>query len=155
PVAWSRRQRGVLRPRGGRRGSGRRPGGRFPDGRPGRPGDPPGGHRRRPGRPRRRPRVSTIAFVLRSDRPGVDETTTETTTWLLEGGHEVRLLERDAERLGHPELAVTERELAPGADLAVSLGGDGTMLRTVSLVAAEGVPVMGVNHGRLGYLTSI
>ena len=42
-----------------------------------------------------------------------------------------------------------------GLDLAVSLGGDGTMLRTVDLVSDAGVPVMGVNLGQMGYLTDI
>ena len=44
---------------------------------------------------------------------------------------------------------------AAGLDVAVSLGGDGTMLRTVDLVAADGVPVLGVNLGQLGYLTEV
>jgi NAD+ kinase len=45
--------------------------------------------------------------------------------------------------------------LADGLDLAVSLGGDGTMLRTVDLVCGTGVPVLGVNVGHLGYLTEV
>jgi NAD+ kinase len=40
-------------------------------------------------------------------------------------------------------------------ELAVSLGGDGTMLRTVELVLAARVPVLGVNLGRMGYLTAV
>ena len=40
-------------------------------------------------------------------------------------------------------------------DLAVSLGGDGTMLRTVDLVSPAGVPVLGVNLGHLGYLAAV
>jgi NAD+ kinase len=40
-----------------------------------------------------------------------------------------------------------------GLDLAVSLGGDGTMLRTVDLVFASGAAVLGVHVGHLGYLT--
>ncbi len=39
--------------------------------------------------------------------------------------------------------------------MAVSLGGDGTMLRTVALVAEADVPVIGVNFGQLGYLTDV
>ena len=39
--------------------------------------------------------------------------------------------------------------------MAVSLGGDGTMLRTVEMVAPFGVPVIGVNVGHLGYLTEV
>jgi NAD+ kinase len=42
-----------------------------------------------------------------------------------------------------------------GAHLAVSLGGDGTFLRLVPLAYAAGIPVMGVNFGRLGYLLEV
>ena len=44
---------------------------------------------------------------------------------------------------------------ADGLDLVISLGGDGTMLRTVDLVYEAGVPVLGVNVGQLGYLTEV
>ena len=45
---------------------------------------------------------------------------------------------------------------APGeADLAVCIGGDGTMLRTVHLLHGAPVPVIGVNVGLLGYLTEV
>jgi NAD+ kinase len=39
--------------------------------------------------------------------------------------------------------------------LAISLGGDGTMLRTVDMVCANGAPVLGVNLGQMGYLTEV
>jgi NAD+ kinase len=42
-----------------------------------------------------------------------------------------------------------------GLDLVVSLGVDGTMLRTVDLVATADVPVMGVNLGQLAYLSEV
>src|SRR5262245_23206172 len=72
---------------------------------------------------------------------------------LTRTGHVVRLSPGDAGLVGVPELA----DPAFGADLdvAVSLGGDGTMLRTVELVAPFGVPVIGVNVGHLGYLTEV
>jgi NAD+ kinase len=41
------------------------------------------------------------------------------------------------------------------ADLAVALGGDGTMLRALHRYLGTGVPVIGVNFGRIGFLTSI
>ncbi len=41
------------------------------------------------------------------------------------------------------------------ADLAVSLGGDGTFLRTAQWLAPQQVPVVGVNTGHLGYLTAL
>jgi NAD+ kinase len=42
-----------------------------------------------------------------------------------------------------------------GADLSVVLGGDGTMLRTLARLLGSGVPVIGVNFGRVGFLASI
>jgi NAD+ kinase len=41
------------------------------------------------------------------------------------------------------------------ADLAIVLGGDGTMLRTLARVIGRNVPVIGVNYGRVGFLASI
>src|SRR6476661_7310808 len=56
--------------------------------------------------------------------------------------------------------AVAERagvELVDGADadLAIVLGGDGTMLRALTRFLGTGVPVLGVNYGRVGFLTAI
>ena len=39
-------------------------------------------------------------------------------------------------------------------DIALSLGGDGTFLRTSKVVSLHGVPIMGINAGHLGYLTT-
>lgn len=46
-------------------------------------------------------------------------------------------------------------ELVPSLDLLMTFGGDGTLLRGARLVAPFGIPVLGINMGRLGFLTSI
>ena len=56
--------------------------------------------------------------------------------------------------------AVAERcgvELTDGedADIAIVLGGDGTMLRALGRFLGAGVPAVGVNYGRVGFLTAI
>ena len=76
-------------------------------------------------------------------------------SWLQERGVEVRILEGDAEPAGLAELAVSEADFVAGLDLAISLGGDGTMLRTVDLAYETGAAVLGVNVGQLGYLTEV
>jgi NAD+ kinase len=45
--------------------------------------------------------------------------------------------------------------IAVKVDVMVSLGGDGTLLDTVTLVRDSGIPVIGINFGRLGFLASI
>jgi NAD+ kinase len=45
--------------------------------------------------------------------------------------------------------------LAAGCDLVLALGGEGTMLGALRVRAPHGVPVLGVNLGRLGYLTEV
>jgi NAD+ kinase len=71
---------------------------------------------------------------------------------------------RDGTVLGLPEeigridcsaVAVPPEEMIERADLLVSLGGDGTMLRTMRLAAGPTTPVLGVNLGRLGFLAEI
>lgn len=41
------------------------------------------------------------------------------------------------------------------ANMAISVGGDGTFLKTFSRVAAKGIPIIGINAGRLGFLADI
>ena len=53
------------------------------------------------------------------------------------------------------ELVTTEGAAPEPCDLAVVLGGDGTMLRALTRFLGRGVPVIGVNFGRVGFLASI
>ena len=73
--------------------------------------------------------------------------------WLADHGHRAWVTAADAEALGLDDL-VAERSPA-SASLAISLGGDGTMLRTTQLLDGAPVPIIGVNLGWLGYLTEV
>lgn len=42
-----------------------------------------------------------------------------------------------------------------GAGMAISVGGDGTFLRTAAIVGERGIPILGVNAGRLGFLADV
>jgi NAD+ kinase len=72
---------------------------------------------------------------------------------LTKGGHHLWLCRADADAHGLGELA-SDRD-ASDADLVVVLGGDGTVLRAVSMLNGAPVPVLGVNVGVLGYLTEV
>ena len=72
-----------------------------------------------------------------------------------EGRIEPVICQTDAELLDRPDLARSDESFGDGLDACLSLGGDGTMLRSVSLVASHGVPILGVNAGQMGYLTEV
>ncbi len=97
--------------------------------------------------------MSCFVFVLHQERGAA--LAEDVLDWLADRGHETRLLPDDAALVGRPDLAVDADGLAVGADVVMSLGGDGTMLRAVELAADEDVPVLGVNLGQLGYLTEV
>ena len=54
-------------------------------------------------------------------------------------------------RCDHEEL---NGALASGVEMAVVLGGDGTILRTARQIGTSGVPILGINFGRLGFLAN-
>ena len=56
---------------------------------------------------------------------------------------------------GHGQKQCTRAELSKFCDLVIVVGGDGSMLNVAKFVAADQVPVIGINRGRLGFLTDI
>jgi NAD+ kinase len=97
--------------------------------------------------------VAEVGLVLHQQRPVVKEVAERAAEWLGAHGHAVRMPEADADLLGVE--GRSDDAFADGLDLVVSLGGDGTMLRSVRLVAPNEVDVLGVNIGHLGYLTEV
>jgi len=47
------------------------------------------------------------------------------------------------------------KELRENADILLSIGGDGTLLNTITLIRDSGIPVLGINTGRLGFISSV
>ena len=99
--------------------------------------------------------MARVAIFLHTQRAAAVERATQLIEWLNDRGHQCVLPVPDAAATGRTDLGEPEDLLGPGIDLAVSLGGDGNMLRTVRVVADHGVPVLGVNYGQLGYLTEV
>ena len=99
--------------------------------------------------------MAVVGLCLHPERERVVEVAVQAARWLGVRGHEVRLSKDDAAMAGLADLGVDDGRFLDGLDVAVGLGGDGTMLRTVDLVAGAEVPVIGVNLGTLGYLTEV
>jgi len=74
--------------------------------------------------------------------------------WLEAHGATAVIPHREADLVGRPDLAA-DGAFPHGLDVVLSLGGDGTMLRTIDQVYEAGVAVLGVNVGQMGYLTEV
>lgn len=98
--------------------------------------------------------ISTIGLVLHPQR-NCSTTVEDILRWSRSRGGKVLGLTDEVERIGCQAVPVEPKELAACADLLVSLGGDGTMLRAMRLSAGGHAPVLGVNVGRLGFLAEI
>ncbi len=95
-----------------------------------------------------------LGIVVHLYNTAVDELAKQAIEW-ASGVIDVCLPSRDALKVGRGDLGVPEEEFGPQLAACLSLGGDGTMLRTTALVAAHGVDILGVNGGHLGYLTEV
>lgn len=94
-----------------------------------------------------------VMIVAHHERPEAWKLAELAATWLRDRGHECWMPSAEAEEHGLHHLGADGDPA--GADLVLSLGGDGTMLRAVGLLDGAPVPLLGVNLGRLGYLTEI
>jgi NAD+ kinase len=75
--------------------------------------------------------------------------------WTARRQIEVLGIAAEIQRLNCTAVAVTDAELGRRADLLVSLGGDGTMLRAMRIADRQRPSVLGVNLGKLGFLAEV
>lgn len=92
-------------------------------------------------------------LVAHRERDAASTHANEVARWCAAHDIEFWMPTEDAGVLSMAEHGSDRR--AADADLVVSLGGDGTMLRSVDLLAGADVPLLGVNLGSLGYLTEV
>lgn len=103
--------------------------------------------------------MATVALIVHEMRDDAERQARALAAWLHDRGDRLVVLEHNIDELGGAELDALcvkeDHEFAAEADVVVSLGGDGSMLRAVELAAPFDVPVLGVNFGQLGYLTEV
>ncbi|NRQ32170.1 NAD(+)/NADH kinase [Nonomuraea sp. NN258] len=98
--------------------------------------------------------MGTVGLVLHPQRDSKEAMDT-ILSWAAGRGVTVLGLPEEVGRIDCSAVAVDANALVERADLVVSLGGDGTMLRTMRLIAGRPTPVLGVNLGRLGFLAEV
>jgi NAD+ kinase len=100
-----------------------------------------------------------IALVVRQNTPGIEEPARRLTEFLCGAGYRV-VFETDTAAflatLGIAGIeAMTVAEIGAHGSYAVVMGGDGTMLGIARQLAKYDIPLIGINSGRLGFITDI
>jgi NAD+ kinase len=98
--------------------------------------------------------IRKAGIVIKPHAPSVEVTLRAVVEYLEGRGVACVLEDVAAEKLGRGD-GLGRSAIAGASDFVVVLGGDGTLLSVAHLAARAGVPVMGVNLGRLGFLTEI
>ena len=99
------------------------------------------------------PMVRTVGVICKHDKPEAWDAASELAAWLSGRGVGV-VVNSDAAR--HIGIDGVPREDIPDiVDVMVVLGGDGTLLSVARLIGRRGTPMVGVNLGTLGFLTTV
>jgi len=101
-----------------------------------------------------KPAFARVALIGKHT-PEIADSLRALRSFLRSRGCEVRVERETAARIGDGEDAASFEEIGAFADLAMVLGGDGTMLAAARSLARHKVPLAGVNQGRVGFMTDI
>ncbi|MBM4192476.1 MAG: hypothetical protein FJ196_05415 [Gammaproteobacteria bacterium] len=102
------------------------------------------------------PDIHRCALVTRFADTHVAESTALLASYLTARGLEVLASEDERDKLpGVHARFLAESTLVDESDLIIAIGGDGTLLYAAGLVADRGTPLLGINRGRLGFLTDV
>ncbi len=93
--------------------------------------------------------MNTIAIFYQGRKEETSQVAAQLAPMLQKQGHEVRIIDisKEAEEGDDPSLH--------GCDVVIVLGGDGTILNAARLCAVQHIPLVGVNFGRVGFLTEL
>jgi len=99
--------------------------------------------------------LRTLGIFPNLDKSEAASTTLELVDWLNAEGLRCVLPPEVAHELQRPELGLPVASWGEVAEFVVVLGGDGTLLHAARLMARQGLPMLGVNLGHLGFLTEV
>jgi NAD+ kinase len=101
------------------------------------------------------PYARKVGLVLKKQEDRVRSVVGEVIPWLQVRGVEVFIDSASACQCPVDATFVRPEELVRQVDAVIVLGGDGTLLYAARLIGANGIPILGINLGSLGFLTEV
>ena len=104
-----------------------------------------------------KPRLQTCALIGHLAEPRIAESAVAALAALARRGVTVLVAADEPGEFppGAAPLPVARSEIGARADFVIAVGGDGTLLEAARLLAGRDVPLLGINRGRLGFLTDV
>jgi NAD+ kinase len=99
-------------------------------------------------------KIKTVGILSKPHREKAREVVPKLRAW-LEARRICAVIERETSQCAGMAAGIPLAEWAANLDLAIVLGGDGTLLGAARVLGAKQVPILGVNLGSLGFLTSV
>lgn len=99
--------------------------------------------------------IKAAGIFCKSHKEEICTVVPRITQWLREGGVEVLLDETGASCFNPPEKETSAQEMSAKMDLLIVLGGDGTLLAAARQFIECEVPILAVNLGGMGFMTSV
>jgi NAD+ kinase len=99
--------------------------------------------------------MKSLGIVANVKKPKVKTTVERILSWAKRNKIDYFITEELSEIVGHKDKAFPVEKLPEHSRVIVSLGGDGTMLKSARAVGDKGNPVLGINLGSIGFLTEI
>jgi NAD+ kinase len=97
-----------------------------------------------------------IALIGKYNTPNMRDTMLAMIKFLSSYSINVFVEDKTAKQCGIEDQQILKiQEIGARVDLAIVIGGDGTMLAVARNLAASGIPLVGINQGRVGFLTDI
>src|SRR5689334_7922597 len=98
----------------------------------------------------------TVALIGNYNNPEIREQILTLANFMVERQLNICIEEKTAQHLNIRDYSTVEMDaIGTKADLAVVLGGDGTMLSVARALVDYSIPLIGVNRGRFGFLTDV
>jgi NAD+ kinase len=99
--------------------------------------------------------VKAIGLAIHTERPFIRETTDRIIKLCKEQGLSCHICSGAVKIVDHDEIAVSENEVQNVCEAVITLGGDGSMLASARTFGKFGIPILGINLGKFGFLTEV